>query len=69
VGALRYYGGRRVDSLDQPQDVTNFFAQGGSALVIDEEKISHLGEAWSFRVIGRDRIRQRSMLVLGPDHD
>lgn len=69
VGPLRYYGGRRVHFMERAEDVDHFFAQGGSALVIDEKRIADLGDEWSFRVIGRDRIRQRQMLVLGPEED
>jgi 4-amino-4-deoxy-L-arabinose transferase-like glycosyltransferase len=69
VGPLRYYGGRRVHSLENAEDVDRFFAQGGSALVIDEKRMADLGEERSFRILGGDTIRQRRMLVLGPGEE
>jgi 4-amino-4-deoxy-L-arabinose transferase-like glycosyltransferase len=69
VGPLQYYGGRRVLLLEEPDDVGRFFADGGTALVIDEAQMSLLGDAWDFRVLGRERVRQRRILVLAPSDD
>jgi 4-amino-4-deoxy-L-arabinose transferase-like glycosyltransferase len=66
IGPLQYYGGRRVSPLDDADDVARFFAQGGRVLVVEDEDLAALGEAACFPVLGRERIRQRRMLVIGP---
>jgi 4-amino-4-deoxy-L-arabinose transferase len=66
IGPLRYYGRRRVAPLEQPEEVAHFFAQGGRALVIEDEDLALLGDAARFRVLARERIRQRVVLVVGP---
>jgi 4-amino-4-deoxy-L-arabinose transferase-like glycosyltransferase len=66
IGPLQYYGGRRVHPLENAEEVTRFFAQGGRALVVEDEDLGALGDASRFPVLARERIRQRRMLVLGP---
>jgi hypothetical protein len=52
--------------LDDAEDVTQFFAQGGYVLVIEDGDLALLGGESRFQVLARERIRQRRMLVLGP---
>jgi hypothetical protein len=66
IGPLQYYGGRRVHPLEDAEEVTRFFAQGGRVLVVEDEDLALLGDESSFRVLARERIRQRLMLVIGP---
>jgi 4-amino-4-deoxy-L-arabinose transferase-like glycosyltransferase len=66
IGPLQYYGGRRVHPLEDAEQVTRFFAQGGRVLVVEDEDLALLGDESSFRVLARERIRQRLMLVIGP---
>lgn len=68
IGPLSYYGGRRVSPLEDAEDVTRFFAQGGRALVAEDEDLDALGDASHFPVLARERIRQRLMLMIGPPY-
>ena len=66
TGSLRYYGDRRVDPLDDTADIERFFAQGGHAVVIENTDLETLGDGSRFRVLARESVRSRRLLVVGP---
>jgi 4-amino-4-deoxy-L-arabinose transferase-like glycosyltransferase len=64
VGALNYYGGRRVDVLRTPEDVERFFAEGGRALVLKRRKLERL--TTPVEVMHTARSGRRALLVVTP---
>jgi 4-amino-4-deoxy-L-arabinose transferase-like glycosyltransferase len=66
IGPLRYYGRRPVRPLDDAEEVRRFFAQGGRAVVVEDEDLAALADGARHPVLARERIRQRRMLVIGP---
>jgi 4-amino-4-deoxy-L-arabinose transferase-like glycosyltransferase len=67
AGGLVYYGGRRVDLLDNPHDVARFIAAGGRAIVVAEKKRDRVDRVMPTRVHFRAREGRRAVLVLVPD--
>lgn len=67
AGGLAYYGGRRVDVLENPHDIARFIAAGGRAIVVAEKKRDRVDRVMPTRVRLRVREGRRAMLVLEPD--
>jgi 4-amino-4-deoxy-L-arabinose transferase-like glycosyltransferase len=64
VGALNYYGARRVEVLRTPDDVERFFAVGGRALVLKRKKLERL--ATPVEIVHSTRSGRRELLVVTP---
>jgi len=64
VGALDYYGERRVAQLRTPEDVEQFFAAGGRALVLKGKKLERL--TVPVEVVHEARSGDRLLLVVTP---
>jgi len=64
VGALNYYGERRVSLLRTPEEIERFFADGGRALVLKRKKLERLGVP--VEIVHRTRAGSRELLVVTP---
>jgi 4-amino-4-deoxy-L-arabinose transferase-like glycosyltransferase len=64
IGALQYYGGRRVAELRTPEDVERFFAEGGRALVLKRKKLERL--TVPVEIVHKARSGRRELLVVTP---
>jgi len=66
IGGLLYYGGRRVVSLDSPEQVARFFAGGGRAVVVQARKLDRVSAAGPVEVAFRAREGRRALVVATP---
>jgi 4-amino-4-deoxy-L-arabinose transferase-like glycosyltransferase len=66
VGGLVYYGDRPVAQLSTPEDVGNFLASGGRAVVIKARHLDWLRAEVPVEVQGRFREGRRGVLVVSP---
>jgi 4-amino-4-deoxy-L-arabinose transferase-like glycosyltransferase len=64
VGGIAYYGERRVAELRTPEDVDQFFAGGGRAVVLKAKKLDRL--VGPVDVIHRVRSGNRALVVVTP---
>ncbi len=64
VGALDYYGGRKVAQLRTSEDVERFFAEGGRALVLKGKKLDRL--TVPVEIVHEARSGDRKLLVVTP---
>jgi hypothetical protein len=64
VGALAYYGGRRVAQLQTSEEVERFFAEGGGALVLKGKKLERL--TVPVEIVHTARPGDRALLVVTP---
>jgi 4-amino-4-deoxy-L-arabinose transferase-like glycosyltransferase len=69
VGALVYYGGRRVSVLESPEAIRRFLAEGGSAIVTEERNLHRLEAVAPFDVRFRVRRGRRALVVAAPAAD
>lgn len=67
AAAVAYYAGRPVRELREAREVAAFFAEGGAAIVIEDEHVPELGPTPPLREVGRGRSRQRRLHVMAPD--
>jgi 4-amino-4-deoxy-L-arabinose transferase-like glycosyltransferase len=70
-GAFAYYSGRLVTVLDEPEQVTEFFSEHPSSIVLVEEKaaaglFADDESAWRERVVRELRASRWTYLVVGP---
>jgi hypothetical protein len=66
AGGLAYYADRRVALLRGGDDVAQFFAAGGRAVVVAEKKRDRVESVAAVRVHHRAREGRRAVLVLAP---
>lgn len=66
AAAVGYYAGRPVRELRDAREVAAFFAEGGGAVVIEDEHLEELGRTPPLRELGRGRSRQRRLHVMAP---
>jgi 4-amino-4-deoxy-L-arabinose transferase-like glycosyltransferase len=64
VGALAYYGERRVAQLRTAEDVERFFAEGGGAVVLKGKKLERL--TMPVEIVHTARSGDRALLVVTP---
>jgi 4-amino-4-deoxy-L-arabinose transferase-like glycosyltransferase len=67
AAAIAYYAGRPVRELREAREVAAFFAEGGAAVVIEDEHVAELGPTPPLREVGRGQSRQRRLHVMAPD--
>ena len=67
AAAVGYYAGRPVRELREAGEVAAFFAEGGGAIVVEDEHLAELGGTPPLREVGRGRSRQRRLHVMAPD--
>ena len=66
AGGLVYYGDRPVAQLSSPEDVGNFLASGGRAVVVRARHLDWLRTVVPVEVQARFREGRRSVLVVAP---
>lgn len=66
VGGLVYYGGRRVVSLGTREEIAQFFAAGGRAVVVQARKLERVEAAAPVAVAFRAREGRRALVVATP---
>jgi 4-amino-4-deoxy-L-arabinose transferase-like glycosyltransferase len=66
VGALAYYGGRRVTRLETPDAVARFLAEGGRVIVAEGSQLERLEAAGPVEVRSRARRGRRELVVVTP---
>lgn len=62
-GAIPYYGGRRVASLEDPQAARAFVAQGGRLLLVRTSELEHLSAVVPIEVVERFRSGRRALTL------
>ena len=67
AAAVGYYAGRPVRELREAGEVAAFFAEGGAAVVLEDEHLAELGGTPPLRELGRGRSRQRRLHVMAPE--
>jgi 4-amino-4-deoxy-L-arabinose transferase-like glycosyltransferase len=67
AAAVAYYAGRPVRELRAARQAAAFFAEGGAAIVIEDEHLAELGRTPPLREVGQGRSRQRRFLVMVPE--
>jgi hypothetical protein len=66
VGALAYYGRRRVTELETPEAVAAFLASGGRVIVTEARNLDRLEAVAPVEVRFRARKGRRTLLVVTP---
>jgi hypothetical protein len=66
TGGLAYYGGRRVVSLNSPEEIARFFADDGRAVVVQARKLERVTAAAPVTVAFRAREGRRQLVVATP---
>lgn len=66
TGGLVYYGGRRVEELDRPEEIARFFADGGRAVVVQARKLERVSSVVPVEVAFRAREGRRQLVVATP---
>jgi hypothetical protein len=66
VGALAYYGGRRVTELETPEAIRAFLAAGGRAIVTEARNLHRIESVAPVEVRFRARHGRRALLVVTP---
>jgi 4-amino-4-deoxy-L-arabinose transferase-like glycosyltransferase len=66
VGALRYYGGRRVRRVESTPELRRFLAEGGSVLVLPASRLGLVTREIPVEVRARLRAGPRALLVVTP---
>jgi 4-amino-4-deoxy-L-arabinose transferase-like glycosyltransferase len=64
AGGLAYYGGRKVELLDDGEQIARFFADGGTAVVVQARKLERVEAAASVEVRFRAREGRRALVVV-----
>ncbi len=67
IGGIRYYGGRPVAHLETPEQVAEFVAGGGQAIVVKSRKLERLNAITPVRAAARIRPGSRQVVVAVPD--
>jgi 4-amino-4-deoxy-L-arabinose transferase-like glycosyltransferase len=66
VGALAYYGGRRVTELETPQAIAAFLGSGGRVIVTEARNLDRIEAVAPVEVRFRARKGRRELLVVTP---
>jgi 4-amino-4-deoxy-L-arabinose transferase-like glycosyltransferase len=66
VGALAYYGGRRVTVLNQPEAIAAFLAGGGRAIVTEARNLGRVEAVTPVEIRFRARQGRRALVVVTP---
>jgi hypothetical protein len=66
AAGIGYYARHPVRELRKPSDVTDFIAQGGKVVVIEDRRLAEIGRATLLRKVGQSRSRHRLFHVMAP---
>ena len=66
VGALAYYGRRRVTELETPEAIAAFLASGGRVIVTEARNLDRLEAVAPVEIRFRARQGRRALLVVTP---
>jgi 4-amino-4-deoxy-L-arabinose transferase-like glycosyltransferase len=66
VGALRYYGGRRVRRVESAAELHRFLAEGGAVIVLPASRLGLVTREIPVEVRARLRTGKRALLVVTP---
>lgn len=66
AGGLRYYGGRRIETLRTSEDIAAFLERGGRTFVVKRRKLDRIETVIPVRVVGSSRTGNREIVVAIP---